>query len=239
MIALYIILGIIALFVLLLSIRVRVQAEYIDSFVLKVKWLFLSFTVYPLKKPLNLGKKKKPQEEQKPATEDQAPPEENINKKKENPFKTFYDNQGFDGVLQLVNDGSDALGSMMKSVKKHFIIEDLYLWAVISKSHDAAGTAIEYGKVCQSVFPSLGFICSNFKVKHYDVSVEPDFIGTFSSAQFVFNFALRPIFLINAGIAMAFKLLFKVVFKVLFSKPKKESDENINNSQNIKGGATQ
>jgi hypothetical protein len=239
MLALYIILGIIAFFVLLLSISVRVQTEYIDSFIVKVKWLFITYTVYPMKKKESKKPKKEKKKKEKPKTEEEKPKDENINKKKENPLKTFYENQGFDGVIKLVNSGADALGGFMKSFKKHFIIEDLDLWAVISKNHDAAGTALEYGKVCQDVFPSLGYICSNFKVKRYDISIEPDFLGTFSSAQFVFNFHLRPIFLLNAGTVMAVKLAKNVAFKVLFSMPKKESNENINNSQNIKGGATQ
>ncbi|MDO4846753.1 MAG: DUF2953 domain-containing protein [Clostridiaceae bacterium] len=235
MIALYIILGIIAFFVLLLSIRVQVKSEYIDSFVLKVRWLFLTFTVYPLKKPIELKEKEtKPEEPQK----EEKKPEENINKKKENPFKKFYDNQGFDGVMQLVSDGADAFGKFGRSLKKHFIIDELCLWAVISKNHDAAATAIEYGRVCQKVFPVMGYICSHFKVKRYDVSVEPDFIGSISTAQFVFNFSLRPIFLINASIVMGVRLLFKVVFKVLFQKDKKSSENN-NETINFKGGATQ
>lgn len=237
MIALYILLGIIAFFVLLLSIRVQIKTEFIEGFVLKIKWLFLSFTVYPLKKPIELKEKQPKPAEEKPKEEPK--PEENINKKKDNPFKRFYDNQGFDGVMQLINDGADALGGFGKSLKKHFVIDDLYLWAVISKNHDAAATAIEYGEICQKLYPIFGFICSDFKVKRYDISVEPDFIGSFSSAQFVFNFSFRPIFLINASVVMGVKLLFKVVFKVLFQKDKKKSNENINETNNIKGGATQ
>ena len=41
MTALYIILGIIALIVILFSIKVSVTAEYADSFSLDVQWLFI------------------------------------------------------------------------------------------------------------------------------------------------------------------------------------------------------
>lgn len=230
MLALYIILGIIAFFVLLLSIKVRIESEYIDDFEMKLKWLFLEFTIYPFK-----PKTPKKKEENK-VVEEKA--EEEVKQVKPNPFKTFYDNQGFEGVIQLIKDSADALGSMMRSMKKHFIIDDLYLWIVVSKNHDAAGTAIEYGNICKTVFPSMGYICSTLKVKRYDVNVEPDFIGTLSSAQFAVNFSFRPLFLINSGIAFAIRMLFKVVFKVLFAKPVDESSEN-KDLQNIKGGATQ
>ncbi len=235
MIVLYIILAIVALFILLLSIKFRIEAEYIDKFTLKVRWLFLSFTVYPFpeKKPKKPKKPKEPKEEQ---PQEEKPPED-IVEKKPNPFKVFYDNQGVKGVIGLIKDSADALGSMMRCFKKHFIIDDLYLWIVISKNQDAAGTAVEYGNVCKDVFPSLGYICSTLKVKNYDVNIEPDFIGTFSSAQFVFNASLRPIFLINYGIVFAVRMVKNVVLKILRAKPKVEDNQDTV-TQNIKGGAT-
>lgn len=229
MIALYILLGIILLLILLLSIKVRIDAEYIDSFRVKLRWLFLSFDLYPMQKKEKKPKKEKPKKEEPPKEQEEVPKE-----KKPNPFKTFYENQGFDGVMQLVRDSADAVGGLMKSVKKHLIIDELFLWIVISHNHDAAQTAIEYGEACQDVYPAMGFICSNLKVKKYDVEIEPDFIGTFSSAQFAFALSVRPIFLINAGIVLAVKLLFKVVLKLLRAKPK--TPENTE-TQNIQGGA--
>jgi len=53
--ALYIILGIIAFICLVLLIKVRIDAEYIDGFKLSVSWLFLHFGIYPKAK-----KEKKP-----------------------------------------------------------------------------------------------------------------------------------------------------------------------------------
>lgn len=234
MVALYIILGIIAFFVLLLSIKVRVDAEYIDDFRVRLRWLFLSFDLYPMKPKKEKPEKEKPKEEEKQPEETPAPKE-----KKPNPFKTFYENQGFQGVMQLVHDTADAVGSLMKSVKKHLIIDELFLWVVISHNHDAAQTAIEYGKACQDVYPAMGFICSNLKVKKYDVEIEPDFIGTFSSAQFAFAISIRPIFLTNAAVVMVFRLLFKVVLKLLRAKPRTpENTETQTETKNLQGGAT-
>ena len=146
-----------------------------------------------------------------------------------------------DGVIKLVKDSADAVGLMMRSVKKHFIIEELYLWIVVSSNSDAAQTALQYGEICEDVFPALGFICSNLKVKKYDASIEPDFIGTISSAQFKTAFSLRPFFLVGAGIRLVFRLLFKVVLKLLRQKPKKAvvtEGDNKTETQNIQGGAS-
>lgn len=240
MTALIVILAIILFFVLLLSIKFKIEAEYFDEFKLKVKWLFVEISIYPLDEKIVKLLNKKPKDkkpEEKPAEQEETKQEEEAITKKENPFKKFYNNQGFDGVIELVYNGADALGSMMKGIKKHFVIDDMYLWVTIAKSHDAAGTALEYGNICQKIFPSMGYICSNFNVRRYDIDINPDFIGTLSSAKFVFNCSLRPLFLINTLIAFAFKFLFNVVFKFLFSKPKKDS---INNElQNTEGGAIQ
>ncbi len=223
MTALYIILGIIAFICLVLLVKVRIDAEYIDGFKLSVSWLFLHFSIYP---------KTKKEKQEEPAEE---------KPKKPNIFKTFYENQGMDGVIKLVKDSADAVGLMMRSVKKHFIIEELYLWIVVSSNSDAAQTALQYGEICEDVFPALGFICSNLKVKKYDASIEPDFIGTFSSAQFKTAFSLRPFFLVGAGIRLVFRLLFKVVLKLLRQKPKKAvvtEGDNKTETQNIQGGAS-
>ena len=230
MVALYILLGVVALLILLLSVKVRVDAEYIDSFRAKLRWAFLSFDLYPTKPKEKKPKEEKPKQEEPPAPEEPKP-------KKPNPFKTFYENQGYEGVKQLIRDTADALGSLMKSIKKHLILDELFLFVVVSHNHDAARTAIEYGEACREIFPAMGFICSNLKVKKYDVEVEPDFLGTFSSAQFSFSVSIRPIFLINAARVLAVRLLFKVVLKVLRAKPAPKALEN-KDTENIQGGAT-
>ena len=146
--------------------QVRVDAEYIDSFRAKLRWAFLSFDLYPTKPKEKKPKEEKPKQEEPPAPEEPKP-------KKPNPFKTFYENQGYEGVKQLIRDTADALGSLMKSIKKHLILDELFLFVVVSHNHDAARTAIEYGEACREIFPAMGFICSNLKVKKYDVEVFP------------------------------------------------------------------
>ena len=102
--ALIIILAIILFFVLLLSIRLRIEAEYFDEFCLKIKWLFFQISIYPLDEKIvklinKMTKDKKPKEA--PAEPEDNKQEEEAITKKENPFKKFYENQGFDGVMSL------------------------------------------------------------------------------------------------------------------------------------------
>lgn len=228
MTALYIILGIIAFFVLLLSVRITINGEFFDEFRLDVKWLFLKIQILPKSKK-DKPKKEKKTKPEKEKTEEPAATEEAPAEKKENIFVKFYNNQGFEGVIQLINNAAAAIGKMLSSFKKHIIIRELYLWMTVTGGCDAAETALEYGRTCQKIFPALSFICSNMKVKKYDVEVEPDFLGLKNTAQFAFSVSLRPIFFTNAIVVFVFRLLVKVVLKFLMGiKNKSKNNENIN-----------
>ena len=227
---LYILLGIILFFVVILSIRITIDAEYFDEFKLSIKWLFLNIQILPSKKKDKPQKEEKPKKEKpqkEPAPELEPNPEEQT-EKKENIFVTFYNNQGFDGVIELINNAASSLGKMLSSFKKHIVFRELYLFMTVTGGCDAAETAMEYGRTCQKVFPAMGYICSNFPIKKYDVEIEPDFLGTKNSAQFAVSVHIRPIFFINAVIVLALRLVFKVVLKFLKGIKNKSNKENLN-----------
>ncbi len=228
---LYILLGIILFFIILLSIRITINAEYFDEFKLSIKWLFLNIQIFPSNKKEKPEKEKKPKKEKpqkEPSPEPEPDPDEQPLEKKENIFVTFYNNQGFDGVIELINNVASSLGKMFSSFKKHIVIRELYLFMTVTGGCDAAETAMEYGRICQKIFPAMGFICTNLPVKKYDVEIEPDFIGVKNSAQFAASVHIRPIFFINAVIVLAFRLVFKVVLKFLKGIKNKSTNQNIN-----------
>ena len=219
MTALYIILGIIALIVILCSVKVKITAEYGEAFSLDVKWLFIKLHIFPqteeqkAKKEEKKKKKKKPEEEKK---EEDKPSEP-----KKNIFKEFYENQGFGATVELIQTAASQLGGFLGSIYRAFVIENLKLLLKVSSGDDAAQNAIKYGKVCSAVYPSMGFICSNMKVKKYEVNVVPDFISQENKAQFALSLSVRPIKLTNAVVVLAFRLLFKVLLKLLKGSKKK------------------
>lgn len=228
MTGLYIFLGIIAFFVLILSIRITVNGEFFNEFKLNVKWLFLKIDILPAKKK-DKPKKEKTPKEKKPKSEETTPAEETPSEKKENIFVKFYHNQGFEGVIELINNLGKSLGKLMHSFKKHIVLRELYLWMTVTGGCDAAETALEYGRVCQKVFPAMSFICTNLTVKKYDVEIQPDFLGSKNKAEFAFSVSVRPIFILNALIVLVFRLLIKVVLKFLMGiKDKSKNNENIN-----------
>lgn len=229
---LYILLGIILFFVVILSIRITINAEYFDEFKLSIQWLFLKIQLLPSKKKEKNEKEKKPKKEKEKKEESAPEPEpeadEQPKEKKDNIIVQFYKNQGFDGVIELINNAASSLGKMFSSFKKHIVIRELYLFMTVTGGCDAAETAMEYGRICQKVFPAMGFICTNLPVKKYDVEIEPDFVGLKNSAQFATSVHIRPIFFINAVIVLVFRLVFKVVLKFLKGIKNKSKNQNIN-----------
>lgn len=216
MTALYIILGIILFFIIILSIPVVLDLEYTDAVRCKVSWLFLKFTIYPFHEKKK--KEEKPQEEKK-ETKPEEQKDEAPKPKKENFLKTFYNNQGLSGVIELLNNCVKALKRFsVRFIKRAVIIKKFHLDIHITED-DAAATALKYGKVCSALYPSLGFICSNMKVKDYKVNVFADYCGEKTTVEFVTKTAFVPRALINAGIALVFSLL-KQLLKVVISNNK-------------------
>lgn len=225
MTALYIILGIIAFFFLLFSIPLHVSFDYREYVYLSVRWLFVKIKILPIEE-----KEKKPKKEKNPKKE--KPPKEEKPKEKpsgENPILAMVKAKGFDGMMEIIRNLGKALGGMFKRIFKAFTVENFDINITVGKG-DAAKTAVEYGKTCNTVFPVCGLICSTMKVRTYNVEVNPDFLANNSSGEFGAKFYLVPRKLINAIIIVAFELVFKVVLKLLLGN-KKKNDKNESTQQ--------
>ncbi len=216
MTALYVILGIIAFLLFLLSVKFVITVHYEDDVAVSVGWLFLKFNILPKKEKEDKPDKKK---EKKEKTEEEKPKEKNEvvkepKKKKDNMFVRFYNNRGVSGVVELIKDAAKAIGGMFKRIGRAFLFEELYIALDVGAS-DSAETAIKYGKVCSAVFPAMGFIVNTMRIKKYSININPDFLYGKNVAKLHTKVSVRPIALINAVIIMVFELLFKVVIKLL------------------------
>ncbi|MBQ8228553.1 MAG: DUF2953 domain-containing protein [Clostridia bacterium] len=221
MLALYIILGILLFLLVILSLPVNVYAEYKESFVLAVRWLFIKIYIYP---PAD-KKKKKPKKEKKPKEEkpkEETPPEENATpaEPKENFIKTFYNNQGVTGILELISNIAKKLGSGLKGIGRSFYIRRLWLRINVGDGN-SANTAIKYGKMCSKVYPAMGYILSVVHSKNCSVKVQPDFLGGKTEGAFSLHLAVIPSKLIGAAIVMGIKLVVEII-KVFISNAKNQ-----------------
>ncbi len=228
MTALYIILGIILFFLLILSIKVKVTVHSEDGVSLAVGWLFLKFDILP-KKEKAKKKKKKKEKKKKTDTADESA-DKPVKEPKDNPFLTFYHNNGVDGVIDLLKRLGVSLGGMFKRVYRAFTVEDIAVSLLVGAG-DSAETAMKYGKTCAMFYPVMGFVVDNMRVKKYSAEVNPDFINGSNKARVHAVISVIPRRLINAVIIVAFSLIFRVGIKFLKGLKKKNSPE-----ENIKPG---
>lgn len=206
--------GIIAFFVLILSIPVHVSFSYGEKIYLTVRYLFVKLNILPLgeNKPKK-KKKKKPDEE--PKKEETEKPKE----KKPNPVLEMVKANGYDGMMEVLSNFGHILALYGGKLFKSVVFDEIEIYITVGTG-DSAQTAIKYGKTCQKVYPLLGFICSNNLVKKYDAQVEPDFLANESDGEFYFDFHLVVRKIINSTIGMVFRMLFGVILK-FFTNAKK------------------
>lgn len=223
----WVLLSIIGLIILLLSVKVRIFAEYSDvNTNLRIQWLFLKIPIYPTEKKEKKPKEKKPEE----AKEETA--SEPKEKKDNNFMQTLYDAHGVDGLILIVKRVFSYIGTFFGDLMNSLVIDELYIDVMCNKG-DAASTAIYYGEVCSALFPLLGALVTKYKVKKYDINVYPDYIAKHSSASYVVAMHLYPIYLVGITLAFVFRLLFKVLFRLIFKVIKHQ-----NNGDNTKNSDT-
>ena len=213
LIILAVIAGIAALICAVLSVKAIIRVNYENNkFTLAVQWAFIKMDLIPfgLKK-----KEKKPAEEKK----EEPPPEEEKKeeapkKKGSNPFKTFYDNKGVEGIYELIYDLFSALAGFAGKIVRKIRLDEFFVYITVG-SPDAAKTALDYGKISAAIYPCVGYICTHMPVGKYDVNVRPDFLLDKTQGELHSVISFRPIVLTNAGVALVFRLLFTVVIKFI------------------------
>ena len=225
----WVLLGLVALVLLALCVRVRFRIEYSDENTsVLLKWLFLKIPVYPSNKP---KKEKEEKKEEEPEKKEEKKEEE---KKEEKPqgdsfLKTLYEAEGIDGLVAILKKVMSYTKTFFSNLLHSLVIDQLYLDVCCTRS-DAASTAIYYGEVCAVLFPLLGSLASRCRMKKYDVNVYPDFIARFSAVSFVTEMHLTPMYLIGVTLAYGCKLVFGVLLKMLLKisgvKKSKKSDRN-------------
>ena len=162
MVALYILLGLVALICLLLCSPVSLHFYYREDPRLVLRVWGIPFHLLP-----------SPQKEAAPATDTPpAPKTEKPSLLKE--LETTYRQDGLSATLQWVKRlaavFSRAVGRLLRAVT----VKNLRLEMRIS-GEDAAASAVHYGEVCTVLFPMLAVITGNLRVKRQTVDVRPDF----------------------------------------------------------------
>ena len=226
-----VIFSIIALFVIILSIPLKVALGYDDKISLDIRYLFVKLKILPTDP--NKPKKEKAPKEKKP---EEPKKEEAPKEKKPNPIIEMAKANGFDGMMEVLGNLGNVLkifgGKLLRSIV--FNKADINITV---GTGDAASTALKYGKTCQKIYPIMGFLCSNNVVKHHNINISADFLANDTKGNFYFemNICLRKI--INSAIGLVVRLIFDVVLKFLKNGKKKKSPQT-ENTQNVNNTAS-
>ena len=226
-----VIFSIIALFVIILSIPLKVALGYDDKISLDIRYLFVKLKILPTDP--NKPKKEKAPKEKKP---EEPKKEEAPKEKKPNPIVEMAKANGFDGMMEVLGNLGNVLkifgGKLLRSIV--FNKADINITV---GTGDAASTALKYGKTCQKIYPIMGFLCNNNVVKHHNINVSADFLANDTKGNFYFemNICLRKI--INSAIGLVVRLIFDVVLKFLKNGKKKKSPQT-ENTQNVNNTAS-
>ena len=226
-----VIFSIIALFVIILSIPLKVALGYDDKISLDIRYLFVKLKILPTDP--NKPKKEKAPKEKKP---EEPKKEEAPKEKKPNPIVEMAKANGFDGMMEVLGNLGNVLkifgGKLLRSIV--FNKADINITV---GTGDAASTALKYGKTCQKIYPIMGFLCSNNVVKHHNINISADFLANDTKGNFYFemNICLRKI--INSAIGLVVRLIFNVVLKFLKNGKKKKSPQT-ENTQNVNNTAS-
>ena len=187
MLWLYILLGIVLFFAIILAIPIKVCVQYKKQFFCRLRIGFVKIILYPpVPKKKKPKKKKKTEQPQKPAP-----------KKEEKPNDNFLKELGL----------SELAAGVLKDFFAHIIIKSFALSIKVG-GKDAADTAINYGKVCSVVYPLTSAVISSMKYTHYGVDILPDFTeGAETKIEFFAIFKTRIAHLVKIVLKHGFKAL--------------------------------
>ena len=219
-----VLLGIVAFFVLVLSIPVKISLAFDNKIHLSIRYLFIKLDILPVGPSKPKKKEAKPKKEPKPKPE--KPKDETPKEKKPNPIVEMVKANGYDGMMLVIKNLGRVLGTYGGKLFKSVVFDEIDVYVSVGTG-DAASTAIKYGETCQKIYPVFGFICSNNIVKKYDILVEPDFLANKTESELFIDFSVTIRKIINATLAMVFRLIVNVVLKfILGAKKGKENKES-------------
>jgi len=240
MIALYILLGLLALLLGALSAPVVVRAVYEGELRLRVKWLFLTLVKVPSVEKKKKPKKEKPKKEkEKKEKKEEKPKKEK--EKKPNILQQFYQYQGIPGFIELLRRAVHSLGRFGKGVWNSFRIRELHLLMVVAGG-DPASLVDRYGKVCAGVFPSLGWLSTHLRSRPGAVraNIAPDFLGAAEKEIAVrAEVSVVPLVLVAAVVMLLLRLGIKVGLKFLkgTKAPKEKQEAGVSSGASVSSGA--
>ena len=164
MIVLLITLGIIAFLLLVLIVPVFLTASFDGGLLIKVRVMFIPFTLYP--------RPPKPEKKLIKKSEKKAKKEE---KKEISRSEELLREEGITAVLSYYKEMARLLGTAAKRLLRTITVDRLRLNIVVA-SDDASQTAVHYGRVCAVIYPIQALMESAIRIRRRNITIKPDFM---------------------------------------------------------------
>lgn len=217
MIALYIVLGVLLLLAALLSLPLYFIFSYEESFSVRLRYLFLTFPLYP--------SRKKAEQQQKQEESGKKSAEE----EKKSPVQDIIKQEGLNGFLDILKHLSSIAVDAAKQILRHVMIKEFRLYLTVA-GEDAADTALRFGGTCAAVYPAVGAIFSRVRYKKHTIEIVPDFTdGAQCDVKFYAKVRIRPYISLITAVAAFFRYL-----KLTVDRKKKSQ---ISSNMKEQGGA--
>ncbi len=205
-------LGICILLVLLLFSPIKIKVLYTHELTVRLSYLFVFLRLLG---PQKIGSPRKAAAAEKKAEKKALKKAEAAarkrhkaaaGEKKRSWLQTLLDKGGFGGAVETLQSMAGLLTKVSKTLLRHLRVYNLFVEMYFA-GEDAAQTALQYGRLCGVVFPSVQAIQTLLKVKKCKVIFEPDFVHEQSRAKLEIKLGIRPVFAIGVGISALFGYL--------------------------------
>lgn len=210
MLALYILLGVVALIALLLLLPVHIRLRFNSlkpgaGLLVQVRYGPVVMTLWPRPdRPVN------PRREEKRRRKEERRREKRLQagKEQEKPsaIKEIYKDEGLGGVVDYVRSLAE-LGARAAGRALNAITVDRLVLEVVAAGEDAAETAIRYGRFCAAVYPAVGLLESRMRVRRRKVVVRADFLSEEGRVSGIVRLHARPGRILWIGIRFLFGYL--------------------------------
>ena len=116
-----VLLGIIAFFVLVLSIPVKISLAFDDKIHLTIKYLFIKLNILPT----GPKKEKAPKPKKEPKPKPEKTKEETPKEKKPNPIVDMVKANGYDGMMLVIKNLGSELGTYGGKIFKSIVFDEI------------------------------------------------------------------------------------------------------------------
>lgn len=239
MVWLYILLGIVAFFAFLLSLKANVRLEFKDELILTISVLGIKIKILPGKeKPINIKdysyekhqerllKKQEAQlaKQKKKAEKKAAKEKKKAERKAETPEqKKSRKSAPKRSVSDWINIAIGVLAIFFEKFTKHFQIKVARLKVNVATG-DAASTAIVYGAVVQSVaylIEILSQVTNVVGLNKADIDIKADYLSEKTTLDLCFVFSMRVWHLFD----ILFGVIGRAIKRFVATSPQKKAEQ--------------